>query len=96
VTIVAVVLGLIGALIIIESLRWGLRPAARRLRSIRKTTASSRIDLAKILSESLTREMTPQQKEAQRRSFAYGTTRIGNPAITRIVIDEAAASGGRR
>jgi hypothetical protein len=36
--------------------------------------------------------MTPQQQEAQRRSFAYGNTNIENDDITRDVIDEAARS----
>jgi hypothetical protein len=33
---------------------------------------------------------TPQEKEAQRRSFAYGNTKIENPRITREMIDRAA------
>jgi len=35
-------------------------------------------------------QMTPAQQEAQRRSFAYGNTRIENDLITREMIDEAA------
>ena len=35
-------------------------------------------------------EMTPEQREEQRRSFAYGNTAIENPLITREMIDEAA------
>ena len=34
--------------------------------------------------------MTPSEKEAQRRSFAYGNTRIENRNITRETIDRAA------
>ena len=34
--------------------------------------------------------MTPEQAEAQRRSFAYGNTQIENELITREMIDEAA------
>ncbi len=48
-------------------------------------------DLAKLLTENLTREMTPEQKEAQRRSFVYGTTKIENAAITRETVNKAAA-----
>jgi len=33
---------------------------------------------------------TPQQLEEQRRSFAYGNTKIENPLITREMIDEEA------
>ena len=35
-------------------------------------------------------QMTPAQQEEQRRSFAYGNTKIGNDLITRQMIDEAA------
>jgi hypothetical protein len=47
-------------------------------------------DLAKILAASRTREMTPEQKEAQRRSFVYGNTKIENDAITRDTVNRAA------
>lgn len=35
-------------------------------------------------------EMTPAEQEEQRRSFAYGNTKIENDLITRKMIDEAA------
>ena len=35
-------------------------------------------------------QMTPAQQEEQRRSFAYGTTKIEHDLITRDMIDEAA------
>ena len=35
-------------------------------------------------------QMTPTQQEEQRRSFAYGNTKIANDLITRQMIDEAA------
>jgi len=35
-------------------------------------------------------QMTDAQKEEQRRSFAYGNTKIENDLITREMIDEAA------
>lgn len=35
-------------------------------------------------------QMTEAQKEEQRRSFAYGNTRIENDLITREMIDKAA------
>jgi hypothetical protein len=46
--------------------------------------------LKKILTANLTREMTPAQKEAQRRSFVYGNIKIENAAITRETVDKAA------
>jgi hypothetical protein len=33
---------------------------------------------------------TSEEKEEQRRSFAYGNTRIENPRITREMVDKAA------
>ncbi len=33
---------------------------------------------------------TQQEKEEQRRSFAYGNTKIENPRITREMVDQAA------
>lgn len=33
---------------------------------------------------------TPAEKEEQRRSFAYGNTKIENPRITREMVDKAA------
>jgi hypothetical protein len=47
-------------------------------------------DLAKLLAATRTREMTPEQKEAQRRSFVYGNTKIENDAITRDTVNRAA------
>jgi hypothetical protein len=34
--------------------------------------------------------LTPEEKEQQRRSFAYGNTSIENPRITREMIDRTA------
>jgi hypothetical protein len=36
-------------------------------------------------------EMTPQEQEAQRRSFAYGNTKIENRDITQEAIESAAS-----
>lgn len=44
-------------------------------------------------------KMTPQQEEAQRRSFAFGNTNIENDRITRETVDQAArelAADGKR
>lgn len=51
---------------------------------------ATKTDLAKLLTANLSREMTPAQKEAQRRSFVYGNTKIENEAITRDTVDKAA------
>lgn len=34
--------------------------------------------------------LTPEEKERQRRSFAYGNTTIENPRVTREMVDRAA------
>lgn len=47
-------------------------------------------ELEELLKANLSREMTPAQKEAQRRSFVYGTTKIDNNAITRSTVDNIA------
>ncbi len=46
--------------------------------------------LQQLLDKARTRVMTPEEKEEQRRSFAYGNTKIENPRITREMVDEAA------
>lgn len=37
---------------------------------------------------------TPEEQEEQRRSFAYGNTKIENPRITRDTVDREAESLG--
>jgi hypothetical protein len=39
--------------------------------------------------------LTPEEKEQQRRSFAYGNMRIENPRITREMVDRAADALGK-
>ena len=34
--------------------------------------------------------MTPEEREEQRRSFAYGNAALSNPNITREMVDDAA------
>ena len=46
--------------------------------------------LQKLLEEAKKVLPTPEEKEAQRRSFAYGNTKIENPRITREMVDRAA------
>ena len=49
------------------------------------------IDTLEALSERATKiQMTLAEQEEQRRSFAYGNSRIENDLITREMIDEAA------
>ncbi|MFI5089371.1 MAG: hypothetical protein ACHP7P_04870 [Terriglobales bacterium] len=49
-------------------------------------------ELARLLEMAKRAEMTPEQVEEQRRSFAYGNTRIENETITRETVDRAADS----
>jgi hypothetical protein len=46
--------------------------------------------LERLLDQARKHVLTPQEKEEQRRSFAYGNTKIENPRITREMIDKAA------
>ncbi len=47
-------------------------------------------DLKKLESIARSVKMTPQQQEAQRRSFAYGNAGFENERITRSMVDEQA------
>ena len=47
-------------------------------------------ELEHLLKKARTVRMTAAEQELQRRSFAYGNTRIENDLITRTMIDEAA------
>lgn len=47
-------------------------------------------ELELLLAASRKREFTPEQQEAQRRSFAFGNTHLENERITRETIDRAA------
>ena len=46
--------------------------------------------LDELIAAAKTTEPTPQEKEEQRRSFAYGNTKIENALITRETIDREA------
>ena len=47
-------------------------------------------ELKELLNAARNTELTPAEKEAQRRSFAYGNTKIENDRITRELIDKEA------
>ena len=47
-------------------------------------------ELNRLIESARTYRMTRAEKEAQRRSFAFGNTHIENPLITRKMVDEAA------
>ena len=47
-------------------------------------------ELEKLLEKAKAGEMTPEEKEVQRRSFAYGNAKIENERITRETVDEEA------
>ena len=52
--------------------------------------------LAALIERAKSVKMTPDQQEAQRRSFAYGNTKIENDLITREMIDEIAEREKKR
>ena len=61
-------------------------PVSRHVRKeIRMTD-----NLKELLEKTKGVEVSPEQKEEQRRSFAYGNTNIENPRITRETVDQAA------
>jgi hypothetical protein len=47
-------------------------------------------ELQQLIERARSVTMTPAQKEEQRRSFAFGNTKIENERITRQIIDDAA------
>jgi hypothetical protein len=47
-------------------------------------------DLQQLIESSRMREFSPSEREEQRRSFAYGNTRIENSRITRSTVDRQA------
>jgi hypothetical protein len=52
--------------------------------------------LQQLIDASRGRKMTAAEKEAQRRSFAYGNAHIENSRVTREMVDEAAEKFGRK
>lgn len=52
-------------------------------------------NLQKLIDASRGRQMSDAEKEAQRRSFAYGNAHIENHRVTREMVDEAAEKIGR-
>jgi hypothetical protein len=47
-------------------------------------------DLALLIERARQIEMTPRDREEQRRSFAYGNANIENAAVTREVVEKVA------
>jgi hypothetical protein len=47
-------------------------------------------DLDELIARARSYEMTPSEREQQRRSFAYGNTKLENERITREIVDAAA------
>jgi len=52
--------------------------------------------LAALIERARTVKMTPEQREQQRRSFAYGNTKIENDLITRDMVEEQAKTQKRK
>jgi len=46
--------------------------------------------LERLIAKARTVQMSPQQREEQRRSFAFGNANIENERVTREMIDQAA------
>jgi hypothetical protein len=46
--------------------------------------------LEDLIAWSRTHQMTPAERESQRRSFAYGNAHLSNPNVTREMVDRAA------
>jgi hypothetical protein len=55
-----------------------------------ETAMTNRLDELLKQAKASAAKMSPEEKEAQRRSFAYGNTNIENPLITREMVDEEA------
>ena len=47
-------------------------------------------ELKKLLEKAKKVEMSAEQREEQRRSFAYGNAAFENPRVTRAMVDKAA------
>lgn len=47
-------------------------------------------NLRELLDKATSVEVSPEQKEEQRRSFAFGNTNIENPRISRETVDQQA------
>jgi hypothetical protein len=52
-------------------------------------------DLEKLIDAARGKTMSNDEKEAQRRSFAYGNAHIENDRVTRQMVDEAADKIGK-
>jgi hypothetical protein len=52
-------------------------------------------DLQKLIDASRAHQMSDDEKEAQRRSFAFGNAKIENDHVTREMVDEAAERLGK-
>lgn len=46
--------------------------------------------LSRLIERVRSYKMSPEEREAQRRSFAYGNAKLSNPRVTREMVDQAA------
>ncbi len=60
-----------------------------KIRTLREVTMTE--DLAILVERAKSVKMTNQEKDQQRKSFAYGNTKIENDLITRAMVEKAAA-----
>jgi hypothetical protein len=56
----------------------------------KRRTMTMPTNLQKLIDAARSRPFSAEDREAQRRSFAYGNTHIENPRITRETVDEQA------
>jgi hypothetical protein len=63
-------------------------PARERFDADQENFMNTR--LQELIEASRSQPMSDSQKEAQRRSFAYGNAHIENDRVTRAMVDEAA------
>jgi hypothetical protein len=63
---------------------------APRRKDPKKGARVSKEDLAKLLEAGKKYSMSAEQKEKQRRSFAFGNAKIENEKLTREAVDKAA------
>lgn len=60
-----------------------------KIRTLREVTMTE--DLAILVERAKSVKMTNQEKDQQRKSFAYGNTKIENDLITRAMVEKAVA-----
>lgn len=66
--------------------QWALLGASGRVEEVGGTAVSEHLQM--LIEAARSHTMSPEERQAQRRSFAYGNTKIENDLITRKMVDE--------